>query len=63
MKKTVRKTVAAAFDGIKAGIFIKTEMEASSALIKRLKKSEDGIKINGKERIRMKFCIRETKLK
>lgn len=48
MKKTVRKAVPAAFDGIKAGIFIKTEMEASSALIKRLKKSEDGIKINGK---------------
>lgn len=48
MKKTVRKTVAAAFGGIKAGIFIKTEMEASSALIKRLKKSENGIKINGK---------------
>lgn len=48
MKKTVRKAVPAAFDGIKAGIFIKTEMEASSALIKRLKKSEYGIKINGK---------------
>ena len=48
MKKTVRKTVPETFDGIKAGIFIKIEMEASSTLIKRLKKSEDGIKINGK---------------
>lgn len=56
MKKTVRKTVSEEYDGIKTGLFVKKEMEVSSTLVKKLKKSDDGILVN-KNRVFTDFIL------